>query len=234
MKRVLVATTVTALVLGLALTALAQRKKAKSEEPKMKAELKLSDEQKQKLAAIHRQGAKERIHLNAERQIAHIELQELLQSDRPDQGAVDRKIEQLADLNRQLTQNRLQGSVASRSILSKEQWAALKHKMGKRMMVKRGPHRNMRIFRFRGPDRGFGSGMGPGGSASPMEKESFDVKTPMPDEMGEVEVFDQFGFLEGSEFDMELPPFEEEPAFEIERDLEMDFAPPEPIEEGWQ
>ncbi len=234
MKRILVVTTATALVLGLAMTALAQRKKVKREEPKMKAELKLSDEQKQKLGAIHRQGAKERIRLNAERQIAHIELQELLQADQPNQAALDRKIEQLADLNRQLTQNRLQGRVASRSILSKEQWAALKHKMGKRMMVKRGPHRNMRIFRFRGPGGGFGPGMGPGGSAPPRENEPFEEETPMPGEMGEVEEFDQFSFLEGPEFDMEFPSFEEEPAFEIERDLEMDFAPSEPIEEGWQ
>lgn len=235
MKRFLVLSTVTALVLGLTLTALAQRKKPKPEESKKQSELKLSDEQKQKLAAIHQQGAKERIRLNAERQIGHIELQELLQADQPNQAALDRKIDQLADLNRQLTQNRLQSSVASRSILSKEQWAALKGKMGKRMM-KRGQHR-VKMFRFKGPGRSFGPGMGPGsGPARPMGDESFESEEAMPGEMGEIEDFEQFGFLapseiggaEEPEFDIDFHSFEAEPEFE------MDFQPSEPSGNGWQ
>ncbi|MCI0406670.1 MAG: Spy/CpxP family protein refolding chaperone [candidate division Zixibacteria bacterium] len=233
MKRIAVLTTVSVLILGLTLSASAQRRKAKPEEPKMKAELKLSDEQKQKLQSIHRQSAKERIRLNAERQIAHIELQELMQADRPDQGAVDRKIDQLAELSRQLTQNRLQGRVASRSVLTKEQWAGLKHKMGQRIGMKHRQHR-MRMFRFKGPGRGFGPGMGPGGSAPPMENESLDMETPMPDEMGEVEEFEQFSFLEGPGFDKEVFPFEDEPEFEIEREIDVDFSPVEPADNGWQ
>ena len=195
MRRVLVATTVTALVFGLTLTALAQRKKAKTEESKMKAELKLSDEQKQKLSAIHRQSAKERIRLNAERQIAHIELQELLQADRPDQGTIDQKIDQLAELDRQLTQNRLQSRVASRSVLTKEQWAALKGKIGKGMMK----HRQHRIktFRFHGPRRGFGPGMGPGPGVPGrrMGDESFEWEEATPEESAEFEDFEPFGFF---------------------------------------
>ena len=233
MKRFLVLTAVSALVLSLALTALAQRKKAKPEESKKQAELKLSDEQKQKLAAIHRQGAKERIRLNAERQIAHIELQELLQADQPNQAALEQKINQLADLNRQLTQNRLQSSVASRSILSKEQWAALKHKAGKRMMKQR-QHR-MKMFRFKGPGRTFGPGMGPG-PGRPMGDEPFESEEAMPEEMGEIDDFEQFGFLvpsgiegvEEPDFDMDFPSFEAEPEFE------MNFQPSEPSEGDWQ
>lgn len=226
MRRVLVATTVTALVLGLTLTALAQRKKAKSEESKMKAELKLSDEQKQKLQSIHRQSAKERIRLNAERQIAHIELQELLQADKPDQGAVDRKIDQLAELDRQLTQNRLQGRVASRSVLTKEQWAALKGKVGKGMMKHR-QHR-IKMFRFHGPRRGFGPGMSPGVPGRRMGDESFEWEEAAPEEASEFDGFEQFSFLDEPGFEMEFPPLE------VEREFEMNFFTPEPSEEGWQ
>ncbi len=225
MKRILILTTVLALVLGLALTSLAQRKKAKPEESKMKAELKLSDEQKQKLASIHRRSAKERIRLNAERQIAHIELQELLQTDRPDQGAIDRKIDQLADLNRQMTQNRLQSSVASRSVLTKEQWAALKGKIGKGLMRHR-QHR-VKMFRFQGPRRSFGPGMGPG-PGRPMGDESFEREEALPEEATEMEDFEQFGFLDEPGFDMEFPPFE------TDGDFEMNFQPPAPSEDGWQ
>ena len=227
MKRILVATTVSALVLGLTLTTLAQRKKAKPEESKMKAELKLSDEQKQKLAAIHRQSAKERIRLNAERQIALIELQELMQSDRPEQAAIDRKIDQLAEFSRQLTQNRLQGRVASRSVLTKEQWAALKGKIGKGMMKQR-QHR-IKMFRFKGPRHGFGPGMGPGPApGGRMGDESFKWEEATPEEAAEMEDFEQFGFVEDPEFDMEFPPFETEGEFE------MNFQTPAPSEDGWQ
>ncbi|HEU4436425.1 MAG TPA: Spy/CpxP family protein refolding chaperone, partial [candidate division Zixibacteria bacterium] len=198
------------------------------EESKMKAELKLSDEQKQKLSAIHRQSAKERIRLNAERQIAHIELQELLQADRPDQGTIDRKIDQLAELDRQLTQNRLQSRVASRSVLTKEQWAALKGKIGKGMMK----HRQHRIktFRFHGPRRGFGPGMGPGPGVPGrrMGDESFEWEEATPEESAEFEDFEPFGFLEEPSFEMELPPFE------AEQEFEMNFSTPPPSEEGWQ
>lgn len=231
MKRILVLTTVSALVLSLALPALAQRKKVKPEESKKKAELKLSDEQKQKLAAIHRQGAKERIRLSAERQIAHIELQELLQAEQPNQAALDRKIDQLADLNRQLTQNRLQSSVASRSVLTKEQWAGLKHKAGKRMMKHR-QHR-VKMFRFKSPGRGFGPGFERG---RPRGDEPFESEEAMPDEMGELEEFEQFGFLapnevegvEEPESDMDFHSFEAEPEFE------MNFQPFEQSDDGWQ
>ena len=193
-KRFLVLTTVLALVLSLTLTAFAQRKKAKPEESKMKAELKLSDEQRQKLAAIHRQSAKERIRFNAERQIAHIELQELLQAEQPNRAAIDRKIDQLAELARQLTQNRLQRSVASRSVLTKEQWAGLKHKMGKKMMKQR-QHR-MKMFRFKGSGRGFGPGFERG---RPMGDKPFDSEEAIPEEMGELDEFERFGFLAPSE-----------------------------------
>lgn len=228
MKRILVASTITTLVLGLTMTALAQRKKAKVEESKMKAELKLSDEQKQRLQTIHRQSAKERIRLNAERQIAHIELQELLQADKPDQGTIDRKIDQLAELDRQLTQNRLQSRVASRSVLTKEQWAALKGKVGKGMMKHR-QHR-MKMFRFHGPRRGFGPGMGPGPGVPgrPMGDESFEWEETAPEEAAEFDDFDQFSFLNEPGFEMEFPPLE------VEQEFEMNFYTPEPSEEGWQ
>jgi Spy/CpxP family protein refolding chaperone len=228
MKRIFVATTVTALVLGLTLTALAQRKKAKVEESKMKAELKLSDEQKEKLAAIHRQSAKERIRLHAERQIAHIELSELMHADRPDQGTIDRKIDQLAELDRQLTQNRLQGRVASRSVLTKEQWAALKGKVEKGMMKHR-QHR-MKMFRFHGPRRGFGPGMGPGPGVPGrrMGDESFEWEEAAPEEAAEFDDFDQFSFLDEPDFEMEFPPLE------VEREFEMNFPTPAPSGEEWQ
>ena len=234
-KLFLVLTTVLAMVLSLTLTALAQRKKAKPAESKQPAELKLSDEQKQKLAAIHGQGAKERIRLNAERQIAHIELQELLQADQPNQAALDRKIDQLADLNRQLTKNQLKSLVASRSVLTQEQWAARKQKMGKRMMQHR--HHRLKMFRFKDPTRGFGPGMGSGyAPARPRGGESFEMEEPLPDERGDVDEFEQLGFLvpsgvagvEEPDFVRELHPFETDP------ELEMGSPPSEPADEGWQ
>ncbi|MGE5692448.1 MAG: Spy/CpxP family protein refolding chaperone, partial [Candidatus Zixiibacteriota bacterium] len=180
-----------------------------------------------KLSAIHRQGAKERIRLNAERQIAHIELQELLQADRPDQAAVDRKIDQMAELDRQLTQNRLQGRVASRSVLTKEQWAALKGKIGRGMMKHR-QHR-IKMFRFHGLRRGFGPGMGPGPAPGRrMGDESLEWEEGTPEEAAEFDGFNQFSFLDEPGFEMEFPPFE------AEQEFEMNFSTPPPSEEEWQ
>lgn len=223
MKPILVTTAVMILVLGLAVTAPAQRKKSKPEEPKAKSELKLSEEQKQRLADIHRQGAKERIRLNAERQIARIELSELLQSDHADKAALDRKIDQLADLSRQMTQNRLHTMAESRSVLTREQWRALHRKMGKRMML-RGRER-MRIFRFRGPGRGFGPGMDPD---RPMGDESFEREGMMPDEKAEADQPGSFGLFDQPDYDMEFQPSENGPEFE------MEFQAPPPSETGWQ
>ena len=148
MKRYLLPTLAAVIIAGIALTADAQRRKpAKPEEPKKKvgnsergrrAELNLSDEQKEKLAAIHSQAAKEGIRLRADQQIARLELQEMLQADQPNQAALNSKIEQLSELNRQMTKNRLQNMLAARAVLTKEQRMAARQMMGRRMARMRG------------------------------------------------------------------------------------------------
>lgn len=225
MKRVFVAATVSALVLGLTLSGYAQRRKAKPEEPQKPAELKLSEEQKEKLAAIHREGAKEQIRLGAERRIAQMELQELLQSDRPDQTAVGRKIDQLADLNRQMTENRLHHAAEARSVLTREQWNALHRRMARGMMFRN--RERMRILRFRGPGGPFHPGMGPGSGGRPMGDESFQPGNPTPEDMSRLDEFDGLGFLQPGDPE-DFNPADDQPLIEEQ-------APPSPpTDDNWQ
>jgi len=193
-------------ILGLALTANAQRKKTKPEEPKKRAELNLSDEQKQKLAAIHRQAAKERIRLHADQQIARLELQEMLQADQPNQATLNSKIEQLAELNRQMTKNRLDNMLAARSVLTKEQRMTMRQMMGKRMARMHG-QKKMKIFRFhRGPG---GPGGGPGmmmfqkrGKPMGMEQEEMmeEEDSSEPEDSDEVGTLEGIGFPQDEDF----------------------------------
>jgi Spy/CpxP family protein refolding chaperone len=238
------------LVLGVSLTANAQRKKTKPEEPKKKIEnpersrgmeLNLSGEQKQKLAQIRRQAVKERIRLNADMQIARLELREMLEADQSNQTMLDRKIEQLSGLHSQLAKNRLQSTIASRSVLTKEQRMMARQKMGKRMAKMHGTQR-MRVFRFRrGPG---GPGDGPGmmmfqKRGKPMGMEPGE---PMDEEFEpmENEDFEGFGILKGTE-SFEFEDFAELDAFEP-FDFEgfdelvpmLDFRSVQPEDDGWQ
>jgi len=245
-KRYLAMALTAVLILGLALTANAQRKKTKPEEPKKTAEVNLSEEQKQKLAQIRRQAAKERIRLHADQQIARLELQEMLQADQPNQAILDRKIEQLSGLHSQLAKNRLQSTIASRSVLTKEQRMAMRQKMGKRMAKMHGPkmhgQKRMKIFRFH---RGQG---GPGGGPGMM---MFQKRgKPMGMEPGEPtdeefepmenEDFEGFGILKGTE-SFEFEDFAELDAFEpfdfegFDELVPMpDFRSVQPEDDRWQ
>lgn len=262
MKRYLFLTLAAVLIAGLAQTASAQRKKAKPEEPKKKienpersrgTELNLSDEQKQKLVQIRRQAAKEQIRLSADKKIAALELHEMLQADQPNQAMLDRKIEQLAQLNSQLTKNRLQTGIATRSVLTKEQRMAARQMMGRRMARMHGQQR-MKIFRFRrGPG---GPAGGPGmmwfqnrGKKMGMEQEEMmeERESSEPEDSDELGIFEgtglpqQEGLAELNPMDLGEPDEFEQPdgrPFDWEDFDEPapmpGFHPFSPDDDGWQ
>jgi Spy/CpxP family protein refolding chaperone len=233
MRRSLILTLTAVLILGLTALAFAQRaKKPKAEAPKAKAELKLSDEQKEKMQAIRRQAAKEQIRLSADRKLAHLELQELLEAETPNQAAIDRQVQRLAELNAQMTKSKLQSRIAAGSVLTKEQKAGMRKMMANRMKMRM--HQRMKVLRMHRAPGGRGPAMMFRGKGRPMGMESeMPGEAPAPEavemglEMEGMEGFEPFAFFETD--DME--PFE----WELEEMAPMpDFPPPPADDEGWQ
>ncbi len=235
MRRSLILTLTAVLILGLTALAFAQRaKKPKAETPKAKTELKLSDEQKERLKDIRRQAAKEQIRLNADRKLAHLELQELLEVDQPNQAALDRQIQRLAELNGQLTKSKLQSRIASGSILSKEQKAEMRKMMANRAKMKMRGHQRMKLRMHKAPRgrspmmfRGQGRPMGMEWEEAAPAPEPEAIEMGIMEEMEGMEGFEPFAFFETDD----MGPFE----WEFGEMTPMpDFPAPPADDEGWQ
>lgn len=96
---------------------------------RMEDELKLSEDQKAKIQELILSHRKDMINKNAERQIAEVELYELMQKDNPDINAVKEKMQKVANIkvDQQLSAFKL--SMDVRNILTEEQWKEFKEQL---------------------------------------------------------------------------------------------------------
>lgn len=112
--------------------------------PEMREQLGLTEEQAEQLRALRSDAAKSGIRTRAELTIKQMELRELLQAEEPDRARIEKKVRELSDARYTAQMQRIDQRLAFRSVLTPDQ---------------RKEMRNLRRqFRQRRGGRGFGSG----------------------------------------------------------------------------
>jgi len=107
---------------------------------RMQQELGLTDAQMAELQKLRSEQQKRTIRSAADRRIARMELEELLNADTPDQKAIDVKVKQLADLEAGKLRARVDQQLAMRKVLTPEQfkkWQQLRPARGERAAARR-------------------------------------------------------------------------------------------------
>lgn len=135
--------------------------------PDLQQELGLSEEQAGQLRSLRFEAAKSGLQARTDVKLKHLELQQLLQSDEPNQAAIDKALRGLSDAQYALMKNGVQHQLAMRQVLTAEQrkkWEGMKRQFMRHRMHRMG---GQRFFERRGPrgPRGGGFGMpgfGPG------------------------------------------------------------------------
>lgn len=133
--------------------------------PRLMERLNLSDEQKNQIEKLRTDFQKQQIGQRAKVQTAAVELRQLLRAENPDKAAIEKKINEMAQLRAQLQISRVHQMLNVRKVLTPEQQKmvreAVKERVKGHMMERR--HR-MREFgpRFRGRFEGRLGGVGPG------------------------------------------------------------------------
>jgi Spy/CpxP family protein refolding chaperone len=133
--------------------------------PRFMERLNLSKEQKSQIEKLRADFQKQQIAQRAKIQTAAVELRQLLRAENPDKAAIEKKINELAQLRAQLSTARVNQMLNVRKILTPEQQQmireAVKERVRGRFMERQ--HR-MREFgpRFRGRFEGRMGGFWPG------------------------------------------------------------------------
>jgi Spy/CpxP family protein refolding chaperone len=90
------------------------------------AELNLSQDQKDRIAAVHDKTARAMIRSRADLQTARLDMRELLRSDNPDERAIDAQIDKIAAIRADMAKARMGARLEVRSILTPEQRSKLR------------------------------------------------------------------------------------------------------------
>lgn len=136
--------------------------------PDLQEELGLSEEQMSQLRALRFQAAKSGLRTRSEVRLKRLELEELMESEEPDQVAIEKTLREIADGQHALLKQRIERRLAMRRVLTPEQhqkWQKLRRQFWRRQM-RRGPFRGLRGLGRHGPRSGGGFGpgrFGPGG-----------------------------------------------------------------------
>jgi len=138
--------------------------------PDLEAELGLSDEQVTQLEALRSEAAKSGLRARTDMQLKHMELEELLEADQPNEAAIQSKLRELSDTRHTLMQQRITNRLAMRRVLTTEQRAKwnkmrkrfFRHGMMGRFSDQRGFGRRGWHHQGFGPGSGFGPGQGRG------------------------------------------------------------------------
>jgi Spy/CpxP family protein refolding chaperone len=97
------------------------------------AQLGLTDQQRDRIAEIRDRHQREAIEQRARLRLARLDLHKLLRADRPDRGAIDRQIDELARLRAELGKARIGSMLEVRSVLTPAQQRRLKSLRGARV-----------------------------------------------------------------------------------------------------
>ncbi len=85
------------------------------------SKLNLTDEQKKDVEKIHFDAAKQTVTQKAKLETARIELRQLLKADNPDKSAIEKKINEMTDLNAQLRLIKIDSWFAINKLLTSDQ-----------------------------------------------------------------------------------------------------------------
>lgn len=134
--------------------------------PRLMERLNLSDDQKNQIEKLRTDFQKQQIAQRAKVQTAAVELRQLLRAENPDKAAIEKKIQEVAQLRAQLQTARVNHMLNVRKVLTPEQQKMVREAVKERargwFMERR--QRMMREFgpRFRGRFEGRMDGFGPG------------------------------------------------------------------------
>lgn len=105
--------------------------------PDIQKEIDITDEQRKKLEDLAFNSAKTAIQAQANLQVHRMELERMVHSDNPDRSAIDKKIQEISQVQTALMRGMINTSLEERSILTKEQRdkmrEVLQRQMGERM-----------------------------------------------------------------------------------------------------
>ena len=91
--------------------------------PAFAQELGLTDAQRTKLRDIGEAQMRRGIQERADIRIAELDLRKLLRADKPDQGAINRQVDKIADMRAKLAKERIAARLQMREVLTPEQRA---------------------------------------------------------------------------------------------------------------
>ena len=98
--------------------------------PRLYDELKLTDEQKSKLQNLFFEFRKTQADIAGKLNKARIELQELLSAEKLDKAAIDKKIDEISNYQKELTKNRANHWINIQQVLTPEQRKILRERIG--------------------------------------------------------------------------------------------------------
>ncbi|MGE5315080.1 MAG: Spy/CpxP family protein refolding chaperone [Acidobacteriota bacterium] len=119
------------------------------------ASLNLTDAQKKDIAKIRSETQKRGVDLKAKAEKARIELRELLMAETPDQSAIEKKLNEVAENEADIRMNRIDGWFETNKLLTpdqQKQWVkALRFETAREMRQGRGAGMGARMRRPMGP-----------------------------------------------------------------------------------
>lgn len=121
------------------------------DDPAFRERVGLTKEQMDKLRALGTSAAKARIRAEADMKIKRLELAELLQAEKPDRAAIDKKLRELADLHYNALKARADNLLAFREIVSADQREKIKAFVHERIQQRMREFRGMRPGMREGP-----------------------------------------------------------------------------------
>jgi Spy/CpxP family protein refolding chaperone len=104
-------------------------------------EIDLSEEQKDEIKDIHTSHRKDMIRMKADRELAQVELQEIMHQDSPDLDAIEDQIRNIANLEAKMKFSQIKTRIDVKSVLTEEQQAKLKELMKNRPARRTGGRR---------------------------------------------------------------------------------------------
>ena len=131
------------------------------ENDRVKAELKLTDQQVTRLHQIALEGEKAGIKTQAEMRVRGLELRELLRADQPEREVVVKKVQEISDLRGQMMRQHVESLLAAKTVLTPEQQQRFRSLRARRGHPGPGGgwmgHRGPRMGRGPGPSQPAGS-----------------------------------------------------------------------------
>jgi Spy/CpxP family protein refolding chaperone len=113
-------------------------------DPALRERLGFTAEQAAKIEAQENAFAKSRVRQHADLRLKHMELRELMESEKPDRAAIDRKLRELQDARTVAHKTAIDHRLAMRELITPEQRDRLREIMRERWMGHGGPGRGPR------------------------------------------------------------------------------------------